>query len=142
MSLTRFFDVAIWLAGIGHFALLGASSQVPKQLNWSTELPKLSAFNRKLFWTYGGYIVGTYLAFAILTLVLHDELLRGDKSALALAVFIGLYWLARLIVDATYYSHKDWPAGRKFVLGHIALDLLFGYFTVVYLGLVVWHAVN
>jgi len=34
--------------------------------------------------------------------VLHNEMLRGDKAALALAIFIGVYWTARIAVDFTY----------------------------------------
>ncbi len=139
MSTERLMSVAVWLGGAGHFLLLGASFQAPGRLRWKADLAKLLPFNRKLLWVYGGYIVGTYLAFGLLTLLLHAELLRGDKAALALATFIGLYWLARLVIDATYFSHHDWPPGRAFVVGHVLLNVLFAALTVIYLGLVAWH---
>jgi hypothetical protein len=139
MSTERFISWAVWLGGAGHFLLLGASVQAPGRLRWKSDLAKLLPFNRKLLWAYGGYIVGTYLAFGILTLLLHAELLRGDRAALALATFIGLYWLVRLVLDATYFSHEDWPPGGAFVVGHVLLDLLFAALTVIYLGLVAWR---
>jgi hypothetical protein len=139
MSAQQMMSWAIWLGGAAHFLLLGASVQAPGRLRWKSDLAKLLPFNRKLLWVYGGYIVGTYLAFGILTLLLHTELLRGDRAALALATFIGLYWLARLVVDATYFSHHDWPPGRAFVASHVLLDLLFAALVVIYLGLVAWQ---
>lgn len=129
-------DLALWLAGAGHFVILIASAQVPKQLGWRDDLAKLTPFNRKLMWTYGGFTVLTILAFGILTLVLHDELVRGDRAALALAAFIGVYWTARIAVDLFYFGHAGWPRGRAFVAGHALLLALFGALAATYLGLV------
>jgi hypothetical protein len=128
-------DLALWLAGAGHFALLAVSAQVPGRLGWRTDLARLTDFNRRFVWVAGGFIVLTYLGFGVLTLLLHDEMLRGDRSAVALAGFIGVFWLVRVVVDATAFRHAPWPAGRLFRLGHVALVTLFGYFVVVYLGL-------
>ena len=81
----------------------------------------------------------TIIAFGILTLMLHAELLRGDRAALGLAAFIGLYWTARILVDALYFSHADWPKGKQFVIGHLLLTALFSFLAASYLGLFVWH---
>ncbi len=81
----------------------------------------------------------TIVAFGTLTLVLHDELLRGDRAALGLAVFIGVYWMVRLLVDFFYFTHDDWPAGRAFRLGHFMLTSLFAAMAGTYLGLVAWR---
>jgi hypothetical protein len=137
--MTQLLGPALWLAGLGHFALLAASGQLPARLGWRTELPRLSPANRKLFLVATGYVVLTYLAFGVLTLSLHDDLIRGGRTATGLAAFIGLYWLVRLILDGVWFGHDEWPAGRRFVLAHLALDGLFGYLSVVYLGLAAWH---
>ena len=134
-------DLALWLAGAGHFTLLTVSIQLPARLDWRTELARLSAFNRSFVWVAGGYLVFTYLAFGVLTLLLHDEMLRGDRSAAALAAFIGLYWLARVVVDATTFRTAPWPPGWLFRLGHAALVALFGYFSLVYIGVSVAYLV-
>ncbi len=133
------YDFALWLAGLGHFCILMASFQVPSRLGWKQDLAKLTPFNRKLMWTYGAFTVMTILAFGVLTLVLHEELLRGDRAALGLAVFIGIYWIARVIVDLFYFEHKDWPSGSQFVAGHILLTSLFVALAVTYLSLVIWQ---
>ena len=132
------FSTALWLAGIGHFCVLIASFQVPSRLGWKADLQKLTSFNRKLMWVHGGFAVLTILAFGTLTLALHAEMLRGDRAALGLALFIGVYWALRIAVDFLYYEHKDWPRGGDFMLGHVLLTSLFGYLAVANLGLVIW----
>src|SRR5215469_8512632 len=99
----RILSFTLWLAGAGHFCVLIASFQVPHRLNWKADLAKLTPFNRKLMWVHGGFAVLTIAAFGTLTLFLRNEMLRGDKAALALAIFIGVYWTARMVVDSTYY---------------------------------------
>jgi hypothetical protein len=136
--MTALLGPALWLAGLGHFALLAVSGQIPFRLDWRTQLPRLNDANRKLFLVACGYIVFTYLSFGVLTLVLHDEMLAGERGAVALAAFIGLYWLVRLVLDWFWFGHGDWPPGRWFVLGHIALELLFAYLSLAYLAVVGW----
>ncbi len=133
------FDLILWLAGAGHFVILFASAQVPSRLRWKRDLAQLIPFNRKLLWVQGGFTVLTIIAFGILTLALHTEMLRGDRAAMGLACFIGSYWTARILVDAFYFSHEDWPQGREFVIGHILLTSLFVALAGSYWGLFVWQ---
>src|SRR4029077_7875873 len=76
------FDVILWLAGAGHFVILAASFQVPARLRWKQDLAQLMPFNRKLLWVQSAFTVLTIITFGTLTLVLHKELLRGDRAAL------------------------------------------------------------
>jgi len=142
MTLQQTLSAALWLAGAAHFVLLFAGSQLPFRLRWKEDLAKLHPFNRKLLWTYWAFTGGTIIAFGTLTLVLHDELLRGDRAALALAVFIGLFWVARILVDFFCYSHEDWPTGQQFGVGHALLTFLFVCLVATYWGLVLWHSVG
>jgi hypothetical protein len=139
-SAEEIFSTALWLAGIGHFCVLIASFQVPARLGWKEDLQELTSFNRKLMWVHGGFAVLTIIAFGTLTLVLHAEMLRGDRAALGLALFIGIYWALRIVVDFTYYDHSDWPRGRGFVLGHILLTSLFAFLAATNLGLIIWRS--
>lgn len=134
----RLFDVDLWLAGAGHFVVLVASFQVPYRLAWKQDLQQLMPFNRKMLWV-GGFTVLTIIAFGALTLALHKELLQGDRAALGLAGFIGIYWTARILVDAIYFSHSDWPKGTAFVVGHALLTLLFSMLAASYIGLFIWQ---
>jgi hypothetical protein len=135
----QFFSVAMWLAGAAHFLILVASFQVPARLQWKKDLAQLMPFNRKLLWVQSSFTVLTIIAFGTLTLVLHSEFIRGDRAALGIACFIATYWTARILVDALYFSHEDWPKGRQFVIGHILLTCLFSFLAASYWGLVVWQ---
>ena len=95
-------------------------------------------FNRKLLWVQSGFTVLTIVAFGMLTLVLHAELLRGDRAAMGLAAFIGVYWTVRVSVDAIYFSHADWPKGKQFAIGHALLTILFCFLVVSYWSLFAW----
>ena len=135
----QWISLALWLAGAGHFCVLIASFQVPHRLGWKEDLAKLTPFNRKLMWVHGGFTVYTILSFGVLTLLLHDEMLRGQAAGLALAAFIGLYWFLRVLVDFIYYEHSDWPKGRAFTVGHVLLVLLFVFLSATCLGVWVRH---
>ena len=37
----RIFDLALWMAGFGHFVILIASFQVPSRLRWEEDLQSL-----------------------------------------------------------------------------------------------------
>lgn len=124
-TINEWLSLALWLSGAGHFIVLIASFQVPHRLGWKEDLEKLTPFNRKLMWVHGGFAVYTIISFGVLTLLLHDDMLNGQRAAVAVATFIGIYWLLRIVVDFTYYDHSDWPKGRAFVAGHALLTLLF-----------------
>jgi hypothetical protein len=132
-------SLALWLAGIGHFCILGASFQVPARLGWKDDLVKLTAFNRKLMWVYAGTTLLTIIAFGALTLFLHDDILRGDRAAFALAAFIAVFWTLRIVVDVTYFKHSDWPAGPQFVIGHFLLTALFAALASTYWAVLIWN---
>ena len=132
-------DLALWLAGAGHFVILVASAQVPARLGWREDFAKLTPFNRKLMWTYAGFTVLTIIAFGVLTLALHGEMIRGDRAAVALAAFIGIYWTARILVDLFWFGHSGWPRGVAFVIGHALLFALFGALAATYFGVVLCH---
>jgi len=135
----RCFGLILWLAGSGHFVILAASFQVPSRLGWKRDLAQLMPFNRKMLWVQSGFTVLTIVAFGTLTLALHQELLHGNRAALGLACFIAIYWTARILVDAFYFSHEDWPKGRQFIVGHILLTSLFVSLAASYWGLFLWH---
>ena len=138
-STLRWFDVLLWAVGAGHFLILAASFQVPSRLRWKEDLQSISSFNRKLLWVQSSFTVLTIIAFGTLTLTLHREMLRGDRAAVGLLWFIGIYWTARILVDAFYFSHSDWPKGKEFVVGHAMLTSLFIFLAATNLALAIWH---
>jgi alginate O-acetyltransferase complex protein AlgI len=145
-TLYQWFDLAIVLAGIGHFCTLLAGTQLPLRLNWRDELAKVSSFNRKIFLNYYATVGLTIIGFGFLTLIFKNELLAGAHSALTLAALIALFWTMRVLVDFFYFKHEEWPEGFLFVAGHAALTTLFILMASVYWGLIYcfwvlgWHA--
>lgn len=137
---TPLLNLALWLAGIGHFCILIASFQMPFRLGWPEDLAKLKEFNRKIIWVSGGFIVLTIIAFGTLTLLLHDELMRGDRAALGLAAFIAVFWTFRILADFFYFKHSGWPRGFRFVIGHVLLTGLFIALAGTYWTVLLWHA--
>lgn len=138
-SSRQIFDFVLWLAATGHFVVLLASFQVPARLRWKEDLARLMPLNRKLLWVQSSFTVLTIIAFGVLTLVLHNEMLRGDRSALAVSCFIAIYWTGRILVDAFYFAHDDWPKGQQFVIGHVLLTSLFTMLALSYWALFVWQ---
>jgi alginate O-acetyltransferase complex protein AlgI len=138
-SAERFFDLVLWLAGAAHFMILAASFQVPARLRWKQDLAQLMPLNRKLLWVQSAFTVLTIIAFGTLTLALHVELMSGDRAALGLAHFMAIYWTGRILVDAFYFSHQDWPQGKQFVIGHILLTTLFVALATSFWGLLMWQ---
>ncbi len=130
---------AILACGLGHFLVLVATFQVPKKLNWHEEFSKLSRFNKKIFWTYGGYIVFCIVSFGIIDLINAKDLMDINPSSLAIALFISIFWTARVIVDFSYYKHTDWPPGDEFVVGHTCLTTLFCFLALTHWSLVLWQ---
>jgi len=127
---------ALWLAAIGNFSILVAAVQVPFRLHWKEELRKLSNFNRKIMINYWGYVFMIVGTFGWLTLVLHDQFLIGEKSAVALALLFALFWMIRLMADRFYFSHVDWPQGIEYAIGHTLVTTVFLFLTVVYSSVV------
>ena len=130
---------AILACGAGHFLILGASFQVPQKLGWKVEFARLGRFNQKIFWTYGGYIVFCIVAFGFVDLLNSKGLLENHPSSIAIAIFIALFWTARVIIDFLYFKHEDWPKGDAFVIGHACLTALFCFLAITHLSLVAWH---
>lgn len=131
----------VFLAGLGHLGLVCASTMIPRLLHWHEEVAKLRPLTRNVVTTYAFYILGTNLAFGLLSTLRPEWLLNGSGLARAVAGFISLYWGVRLILQFTYYDRKDAPPGLAFRIAEGALATLFLFWTCVY-GYVAWTGVT
>ncbi len=121
MSFEQLLSLGLLVAGITHFGVLLAGVQAPKQLNWAEEVPRMSRFNQKILIVYYLFTGVTIVMFGSLTLYLRDEILDKDPVASLLALAIGVWWTARILVDIFIFDHKDWPEGKKYIVGHVVL---------------------
>lgn len=122
----------LFWAGVGQLILVIGSLAIPKVLNWSADTAKLRPLTRQVFWTYAGYIWATNLSFAIISIASPQSLADGSTLALAVSIYITVYWLARVIIQFTYFDRSDAPEGKFFVVAEFLLVALFVSLTAIY----------
>jgi len=125
ISQSSFLRGGLLIGGVAHLLVLCASVQVPGKLGWREDFQKLIPLNRKVFWTYGGYIFSIILFMSLVSFVLSKSEPLSSGAALLWICFIALFWWARVLTDFFYMSHDDWPKGPLFTIGHICLTTLF-----------------
>jgi len=119
-------------AGIGQLVLAGASLAIPRVLGWKEELARLRPLTRQVFWIYASYILGTNVAFGLLSTVAPGALLDGSALARSVAGFIALYWAVRFALQLFVIDRSDVPRSAPYRLGDLALTLLFAFLATVY----------
>jgi hypothetical protein len=117
--------------GIGQLGVLIASALVPVQLNWQQELSSLSKLVRQMYWVYGGYVVLSIVAFALISIFNSRELASGSGLARAFCFYVAVFWGVRLVLQGVFdvkpYLTTWWLKG-----GYHLLTLLFMSFTLIY----------
>lgn len=131
---TAIMESLIFWCGIGHVVLCLASLYIPKALNWQTHLSILPPLLKQMFWTYAGYILVVNFCFGVISIFGFDEMLNGSFLAKAISLFIGTYWLTRVLIQFLYFDRSQTPSGLIFSLAEIALVGLFIIFTLGYLA--------
>jgi hypothetical protein len=114
---------------------------IPRLLHWHEEVARLRPLTRHVVTTYAFYVLGTNLAFGVLSTLRPEWLLDGSGLARSVAGFISLYWGVRLILQFAYYDRKDAPAGPAFRIAEAALVTLFFFWACAY-GYVAWTGVT
>ena len=125
-------ETLIFLAGFGQLLLVVCSLAIPKVLNWGEETSKLRPLTRQVFWTYAGYIWVTHLSFALISMISPSSLIDKSFLALAVTVYIVVYWLARVIIQFTWFDRSDAPKGLRYSVAEALLVGLFVGLTLVY----------
>lgn len=133
--------ILLQISGLAHLSLAIGSLLIPKLLNWQKSLSKMPHLIRQMFWTYAGYILGINIFFGVISLFLYDELLSGSVLAIALCTLIAFYWLARIVIQFTYFDKSEIPTHWIYQLGEWTLILLFLFFTLTY-GYAIYYNLN
>lgn len=121
----------IFWAGAGQLAVLIASSLVPFQLNWKTDLAVLPRLHRQMYWVYGGYVVLSIVAFGLISLFNAQELAEGSGLARGVCGYIAVFWGVRLALQGVF-DVKSFLTSWWLTLGYHILTVLFLCFTAVY----------
>ena len=122
---------AIRLAGLGQLLVLVASALVPFRMNWRAELKSLSRLHRQMYWVYGGYVVLSIVAFALISLFNANELASHTPLARAVSAYIAVFWGLRLALQ-WFFDVKPHLSAWWLRAGYLALTALFAGFTAVY----------
>jgi len=121
MTFDQWLSLGIRLSAATSLSLLLVGLQVPGRLGWREDLAKLTDPNRRLMWGYATFVALTFVGFGVVTVVLHDPMLAGDREAGVIAGLMAVWWTARLALDAISLRHAPWPAGIGFAVAHVLL---------------------
>jgi uncharacterized membrane protein YhaH (DUF805 family) len=118
-------------AGVGQLSVLIASALVPFRLNWRTEFQSLGKLQRQMYWVYGGYVVMSIVAFAVLSIVNAEELASGSGLARGLCFYIAVFWGIRVALQGVF-DVKEHLTAWWLKLGYFLLTVLFVCLTAIY----------
>ncbi len=121
---------------IGLFLVVLALIHVifPRYFNWDQELKSLSLVNRQIMVVHTFFIALVVLLMGLLCLTSSSELVNtplGNRLALGLGVF----WAARLLIQFFGYSSALWKGKRFETLVHIVFSLFWVYLSIVFLAI-------
>jgi hypothetical protein len=133
LTLTRL----IVVAGVGQLGVLIASALVPFRLRWRESLQPLSRLHRQMYWVYGGYVVLSIIAFALLSIVYARELANGGGLARGFCAYVAVFWGIRLALQAVF-DVKEHLTAWWLKAGYTALTMLFAALT----GIYAWAALH
>lgn len=123
----------IMISGIGHLVLSMGSLLVPVALKWKQHLKVVQPLMRQMFWTYAAYIFLINICFGLMCLVANRDLVNDSFLANFIHLMIALYWLIRIGIQFFYFDRTYLPKGKIYILGEVALVILFVAFTLVHL---------
>lgn len=124
------------IAGVGQLLVLIASAMVPFQLKWKEELKVLSRLHRQMYWVYGGYVVLSIIAFALITLFNADELAGGSGLSRGFCLYVAVFWGVRLALQGVF-DVREHLTKRWMKAGYAALTILFAGIVAIYVAGVV-----
>lgn len=125
-------ETLIFISGILHLGTLIGSAQVPKELKFKEELPKVSPLMRHWILVAGFYVVLNLLAFGVISLTLSSELASGSPLARAFCGYVAIFWGCRLVVQFFVFDAKPYLRNWFLTLGYHGLTIVFTWHTVVY----------
>ena len=132
-------NLELHLRGIGGLlmglALLHAG--FPRYFNWAADLKPLTLLNRQLMYVHTLFIGLVLLLMGALCWRCAPDLV-GTPLGHQVALGLGLFWLARLLVQFFGYSPALWRGKRFETAVHLGFSALWTYLTVVFLA-VYWQ---
>ncbi|MDB5387674.1 MAG: hypothetical protein JWM11_3320 [Planctomycetaceae bacterium] len=128
----------VFVGGILHLGTLLGSAQVPRELRFREELPKLSPLMQHWILVAGGYVVLDLIAFGLISLCCARELVSGAPLSRAICGFIAGFWFIRLLIGLFVFDARPYLRNWFLRLGYHGLTLVFIYHSLVYGIAAIW----
>ena len=100
--------------------------------DWYNDVKKLKPLNQEIAKTYGRYIQGLNFTFGLIAILIPSDLKNQTNLALAITGLIGAYWVGKVATQFAYYPMYQIPKKMIFKIGGYGMNLLFGFFAVIY----------
>lgn len=132
-------EIGLKIGGVSLILLCVASLWIPRVLQWKDKIAGLTPLMRELWWTYSIYVWSSHLFFAVLALGFGDWLMSGSGAAIAMLVFMSLWWGVRLWLQFFGFDLTEVEQTPFNRLAKHLLTLLFIGLVVLYVLLICWN---
>jgi hypothetical protein len=135
-------DLLLRTVAIAQFAIAILNLFLIRIMNWKPDLERGPRLIREVFHVHCIFISITLSIFAVLTWRFAGDIAsRSNSLAMWLGAAIGLFWLARSIMQWSHYSATHWRGRPGRIAIHWTLFLGYGAFAAVYFTAVFWRDV-
>ena len=125
-------EVQLKIVGAFFIVLALVHIGFPRHFKWKEDLKSISMINRQIMYVHSFFIGFVVFLMGLLCLTSASEL-TGTMLGKRIALGLGIFWTARLVIQFFGYSSEVWK-GRTFETGmHILFSIFWAYVSVVFL---------
>lgn len=124
-------EVHLKLIGIILIVLALVHIVFPKYFNWTNELKQISLINRQMMYIHTFFIALVLILMGLLCLTSADELIH-TKLGHRISLGLGIFWIARLLIQLFGYSSELWKGKKLESTIHIIFILLWIYMSTIF----------
>lgn len=125
-------ETLILISGVIHLGTLLGSAQVPKELRFREDLPKVNPLLRHWILVAGGYIVFNIVAFGLISIVFREEIAARSVMSRVFCGYVSLFWAIRLVIQLFFFDAKPYLRNTFLKIGYHGLTAVFIWQTLVY----------
>jgi len=103
-----------------------------RYFDWRREFAVVSLINRQMMYVHTFFVAFVVLLMGLLCLTSAAELV-GTPLGRRVALGLGIFWLARLLIQFFGYSATLWRGKRFETVIHVLFSLLWTYLSVIFL---------
>jgi hypothetical protein len=119
----------LWAAGVMQLVIIAANFVLPKRLNCTENLARVSPMIREVFIVHWVYIVLVLGIFTTLCFWFAPELAGASRLGRCLSAMIALFWLLRVPVQLFFYDRETRRQNR---VADVVFLTVFSYLGVVF----------